>query len=729
MIWRLRRRGRLGIAGKLNALAVSMILLTAITIGVAVVRVQSRQAYQALQIYGTGMVRMLAQSAELPLYANDGNMLLQLVQSLGGNNDVAYVAFFDSERALLAAHDFRKGAAPVPEVSSWPTGEVTTTQLEAEHLISFMAEVRSHERQQSTALFIGPSSGTRLGYVRLVMASERTRKEALAFVNETARFAIVVAMLAIMLNLMFTRRLVRPVRELATAAREVAAGRLQQTIQVHSNDELADLGRAFQNMIESLTVSRARLLEYQNMLEERVQARTQELQAATAQALDLAQRDTLTDLPNRAYFSEELGRAIATHLSTGERMAVLFLDLDLFKRINDTLGHQAGDLLLVRIAEILKHCVREGDMVARLGGDEFVLLAREVKSTEQVTRLARRVLNAFAAPMEIEDHSFRIGFSIGISLCPDHGTDARTLLKNADLAMYATKEQGRGSYRFYTPELNQRAMERLNIESGLRRALDSPDELFLEFQPQVELNTGRLVAAEALLRWQPQGGAIIGPARFIPVAEETGLIVPIGERVLRQACATLAQWKAQGLRLPRIAVNIAAPQFESRDFCETVAQALADYDIPPDRLELELTESVIVRDADAALREMQRLKELGVSIALDDFGTGYSSLSYLSRLPIDLVKIDRAFVMRSTEDRNAHTIVRSIIALSHSLGYRVVAEGVETRAQVSLLRAAGCDYLQGYLLGRPMGEAAMAAWVASPLTPAEAALRGPEDFI
>jgi len=728
MIWRLRRRGRMGIASKLNTLAVSMIVLTAITIGVAVVRVQSRQAYQALQTYGTGMVRMLAQSAELPLYANDGTMLLQLVQSLGGNSDVAYVAFFDSNRELLAAHDFRKGAGPVPAVSTWPGAEVTTTVFGPDHLISFMAEVRSHERQQSADLFIGPSTGTRLGYVRLVMASERTRGEALAFVNETARFAIVVTVLAIMLNLMFTRRLVQPVRELATAAREVAAGRLQQTIRVHSNDELADLGRAFQNMIDSLNVSRARLLEYQNMLEERVQARTQELQAATAQALDLAQRDTLTGLPNRAYFSEELERAITTHQGTGERMAVLFLDLDLFKRINDTLGHQAGDLLLVRIAEILKHCVREGDMVARLGGDEFVLLAREVKSTEQVTRLARRVLNAFAAPMEIEDHSFRIGFSIGISLCPDHGTDARTLLKNADLAMYATKEQGRGSYRFYTPELNQRAMERLNIESGLRRALDSPDELFLEFQPQVELNTGRLVAAEALLRWQPPGGSVISPARFIPVAEETGLIVPIGERVLRQACATLAQWKAQGQRLPRIAVNIAAPQFESRDFCEMVAQALADYDIPPDRLELELTESVIVRDADAALREMQRLKELGVSIALDDFGTGYSSLSYLSRLPIDLVKIDRAFVMRSTEDRNAHTIVRSIIALSHSLGYRVVAEGVETRAQVSLLRAAGCDYLQGYLLGRPMSEAAMAAWVASPLTPAEAALRGPEDF-
>ncbi|WP_374404649.1 putative bifunctional diguanylate cyclase/phosphodiesterase [Niveibacterium sp.] len=716
----------MGIAAKLSLLAVSTILLTAVAIGVAVIRTQSKLAFDALNGHGEAVVSMLAQSGEFPLYSANRPALTQLLGGLADNKDIAYAAFYGADHTLLAERRFRAATPARVKPADWPARGVSHRSQGGDQL-EFLAVVKPPARPDADADddgagFVGAPDDAPLGYVQLTLSSARAKGEALSFINETARFAIVVTALAIVLTTLFTRRLVQPLRDLSRAAREVAEGRLGQTVQISSTDELADLGRAFQHMVDSLGASRARLLEYQNLLEDRVQSRTRELEQATAQALDLAQRDTLTGLPNRAHFTAMLEQALVSHASSGERIAVLFLDLDLFKRINDTLGHQTGDTLLQYIADALRGALRDGDLVARFGGDEFVILARDVRNTEQVSGIARRILNAFLTPVELAGHSFKVGFSIGISICPDHGNDAANLLKNADLAMYASKEAGRGGYRFYTPDLNQRAMDRLNIENGLRRALDNEGELLLEYQPQVELSGGRMVSAEALLRWRTPEGTVISPGRFIPIAEETGLIVPIGEKVLRNACATLARWRAAGLPLPRIAVNIAAPQFESRNFGDTVARALADYDIPPDRLELELTESVIVRDAESALREMARLKELGVSIALDDFGTGYSSLSYLSRMPIDLVKIDRAFVMRSTEDDNARTIVRSIVALSHALRHKVVAEGVETRAQLTQLRRAGCDYVQGFLLARPMSEAALTAWLSSEVTPAEVLL-------
>lgn len=710
----------MGIAAKLSLLAVSTILLTALAIGVAVIRTQSRLAFTAMQAHGEAVVAMLSESSEFPLYSGNQEALAQLLAGLSGNDDVSYAAFYGVDGKLLAQRHFRSQKPPAVSRSEWPTDRLITRRT-GEDIIEFLAVVRSPEGSFHKDQAVSPEATAAgvLGYVQLGLSSERARREALAFINETARFAIVVTALAIVLTTLFTRRLVQPLRDLSRAAREVAEGRLGQTVQISTTDELADLGRAFQHMVDSLGASRARVIEYQNLLEARVQARTRELESATAQALDLAQRDTLTGLPNRVHFTEMLERALAAHAGTGERIAVLFLDLDQFKRINDTLGHESGDQLLQQIADKLRRALRDGDLVARLGGDEFVILARDVRNTEQISRIARRVLNAFLDPVELVGHSLKIGCSVGISMCPDHGSDAATLLKNADLAMYASKEAGRGGYRFYTPDLNQRAMDRLTIENGLRRALENNDELFLEFQPQVEIASGRLISAEALLRWRTPEGAVISPGRFIPVAEETGLIVTIGEKVLRDACATIARWRAAGLTPPRVAVNIAAPQFESRDFCDTVVRALADFDLPAAMIELELTESVIVRDAETALREMARLKELGVSIALDDFGTGYSSLSYLSRMPIDLVKIDRAFVLRSVEDPNARTIVESIVALSHALRHKVVAEGVETSAQLHQLRRAGCDYVQGYLVARPMPEDALTAWLSSDITPAE----------
>ncbi len=720
---------RYGIATKLNLLAIAIILLTAGAIGLAVVRIQSVLALDALRTHGTAITWMLAEAGAISSESESVEMLNRLLDSLEGNTDVVYAAFYDDHGKPVVER--RHGPLDaVPDMADqWPTeGErIVVRSLDEGKLLSFVACV-NHLR--ATPRATGQDSAAehpRRGHAALILSSTRARDEVLAFVKETTRLTIVVAAIAIVLTLLFTRRLVQPIHELARAAREVADGQLGQTVTVHSNDELADLGRAFQHMIDKLGASRSRLLQYQNQLEDRVRARTRELEQATAHAIDLAQRDLLTHLPNRAYFGEMLERALNSHRGTGERLAVLFLDVDLFKRINDTLGHHAGDLLLVQIAETLRSCVRDGDLVARLGGDEFVMIARDVRNTEQITTIARRILNAFASPIELDGQTLKIDFSIGISLCPEDGTDAQSLLRCADLAMYATKDSGRGTYRFYTPELNQRAKERLTIENGLRDALSSDSQLYLEFQPQVTIDSGDLVAAEALLRWQSPDEGLIMPGRFIPVAEETGLIVPIGNFVLNEACAAIARWRDSGLPMPRIAVNISALQFEQQDFCDTVARALDHHGVPADRLELELTESVIMRNANASLREMQHLKELGVSIALDDFGTGYSSLAYLSRLPIDVVKIDRSFVLQSIADGNAQTIVRTIAALSHALGCSVVAEGVESYSQLGLLRGSGCDYLQGYLIGRPMGEKSLTEWLSTDLTPAVACLRAIEE--
>ncbi|MDD5329551.1 MAG: EAL domain-containing protein [Sulfuricella sp.] len=420
----------------------------------------------------------------------------------------------------------------------------------------------------------------------------------------------------------------------------------------------------------------------------------------------LAHHDPLTGLPNRLLLNARMEHSLARARRNNSQLAVLFLDLDHFKNINDTLGHPIGDLLLQETAHRLTGCVREEDTVARLGGDEFTLLLEDQQNSRYASDVAQKIIAALAERFVLQGHEVFVTCSIGISLYPSDGDNITTLFKNADSALYRAKEQGRNNYQYYTEELTTRAMERLSMENNLRHALER-NELVVHYQPQVDLYNGSIIGMEALLRWQHPEMGLIPPASFIPLAEETGLIIPIGEWVLRTACARLQAWIEAGLPKVRMAVNLSSRQFNQKDLAEVVAGALHDTGLDPRCLELELTESLIMQDAEAAILVLNTLKKLGVQFSIDDFGTGYSSLSYLKRFPIDRIKIDQSFVRNITTDPEDAAVSQAIISLSHSLNMKTVAEGVETAEQQEFLRSRQCDEIQGFHFSRPVPEQEM----------------------
>lgn len=415
----------------------------------------------------------------------------------------------------------------------------------------------------------------------------------------------------------------------------------------------------------------------------------------------LASFDALTDLPNRTLFYDRLGQATARARWHKRWVAVLFLDLDRFKVINDTLGHAIGDLLLKAAAVRLTGSIREGDTVARLGGDEFVLILDDLAQPQDTSKVAQKILDALSDPFDLEGRELFITASIGIALWPEDGEDPETLLKNADIAMYRAKEQGRNACQLYSPALNAKASERLTLENALRHALER-EELLLLYQPKVDLATGKIIGLEALVRWKHPQWGLVSPADFIPLAEETGLIVPIGEWVLWTACAQNKAWQEAGFPPIRIAVNLSARQFNKQNFAEMVARLLGEVGLDPQYLELELTESIIMKNAESTMTMLQELDAMGVELTVDDFGTGYSSLSYLKRFPVHTLKIDRSFVRNLTTDPEDVAIVTAIITLAHTLHLKVIAEAVETVEQLALLRSLECDQMQGYLFSRPL---------------------------
>jgi diguanylate cyclase (GGDEF)-like protein/PAS domain S-box-containing protein len=411
--------------------------------------------------------------------------------------------------------------------------------------------------------------------------------------------------------------------------------------------------------------------------------------------------DTLTGLANRSLLHDRLQQAIRSAATFGTRLAVVFVDLDRFKFINDGLGHHVGDELLQAMAQRLRSSVRESDTVARLGGDEFVLLINGQGGPDAISVVLERMLYAISQPWTIPQGDFNVTCSIGVALYPDDGGSAETLLKHADTAMYRAKEKGRNNFQFFTAELNAVITERLELENKLRRALER-HQFTLHYQPRVDMRTRRVTGAEALMRWLVAGEEVAPPSRFIPIAEETGLIVPIGKWVLRAACAQNKAWQDAGLPPFVVSVNVSVRQFRQDNLVQTIAQVLGETGLEARYLEVELTESAVMHDADQFIAMLGELSDLGVQIALDDFGTGYSSLSYLKRFPVDRLKVDRSFVQDIVTDSDDATIVRAIIALGHNLGLKVVAEGVETAQQLDFLRANHCDELQGFYFGRPL---------------------------
>ena len=427
----------------------------------------------------------------------------------------------------------------------------------------------------------------------------------------------------------------------------------------------------------------------------------------------LANHDPLTGLANRSLMLDRLAQGLAFAHRSRRQMAVLFIDLDRFKNINDSLGHDVGDQVIVEVGRRLVRSVREGDTVARLGGDEFVVLLSDVAHADALAALACKLLGALTLPMTIRGHELSPIGSIGISVFPKDGADCSTLLKNADAAMYRAKELGRGNFQFYAEEMNARTLDRLRLEAGLRRALER-QEFALHYQPQIDLVSGAVVGVEALLRWQHPGSLPTMPSEFIPIAEETGIIVPIGEWVLRTACAQQVAWRRAGLRPVRMAVNLSARQFRQQDLAQRVALVLEQTGCDAGCLELEITESVIMEDPEVATATLQQLADMGVHLSIDDFGTGYSSLSYLKRFPIHALKIDRSFVRDITTDPDDAAIARAVIALAHTMKLTVIAEGVENAEQLLFLRDEGCDQLQGFFFSKPVPAQQLEAMLGMP---------------
>ncbi len=470
-----------------------------------------------------------------------------------------------------------------------------------------------------------------------------------------------------------------------------------------------------------------RIKAARDTLELQVEARTDELKRTNSQLESeiaerrqaqsklnyLAYHDPLTGLANRRCFIERLEESLRETARHGERLAVLFIDLDQFKQVNDSLGHGVGDELLVAVAARLSEHVRLIDMLARLGGDEFICLMESVREPEEVDMLAREIIANFEQPFRLGDHELFLTASVGISLFPGDGESVLDLMRNADSAMYRAKSIGRGNYHFYTPEMTVQAKERIQMENLLRRALDN-GEFRVHLQPQVDTHTGALVGAEALVRWEsPELGSVM-PTRFIPVAEDSGLIVGLGSWVLRETCRQFMVWRSSGFELAQVSVNLSVKQLERPEFIDVLEQILDDTGMEAACLKLELTESVVMAVGDACAL-LEKLRSLGISLALDDFGTGYSSLSYLKMLPVQQLKIDRSFIEGIGHNAGDEAIIRTIMELARSLDFEVVAEGVETPEQAEFLAALGCQQLQGFLHGRAVAPAEFRArWSVRP---------------
>jgi len=480
-------------------------------------------------------------------------------------------------------------------------------------------------------------------------------------------------------------------REGAVTSREQDI-RAVETEQATSDDQVSMLREANSNLVIA-TMEAHRL--------------TEQVESAKIELDHLAHHDVLTNLPNRMLMQDRLSQAIEVAHRQRRQLAVMFMDLDRFKHINDSLGHAVGDQLLQSVAQRLVASVRHSDTVSRQGGDEFLLLLSYVEHADDAALSAQKILTALAAPHHIGGSNLHISVSIGISIYPDDGQDAQTLIKCADTAMYYAKENGRNNFKFFEPTMNTRAVQRQATESSLRQALDR-QEFVLHYQPKVDLQSGTIVAAEALIRWQHPQRGLLSPGEFIPIAEDSGLIRPMGRWALREACCQAQAWLQAGLPPITLAVNTSALELRADDFLENLRAILEETKVEPHRLELELTESVLMRDAESAGFLLQAIADLGVQLAIDDFGTGYSSLSYLSRLPINTLKIDQSFVSRMIGNPDDANIVCAVISMGKSLRKRVIAEGVETPEQHACLMDLHCDEGQGYYFGRPVPAEAFA---------------------
>jgi diguanylate cyclase (GGDEF)-like protein len=647
---------------------------------------------------------------------------------------VRYAAILSPEGAVIRATT-RAGAAPYNERSlGLLRGKATAIEparqrLEAEDgstVIDITLPVFSYRKSLAQARPGETVSQLLIAYLHLGIGQDELFEEISPFMRQTTVAIFGFALLSGILCLLIARHETAPLSSLEQIVEDVTSGRLDRSMRYRSTAEInrvismvnilmAEVNNhklqfETDNKLLSLQIEQSnRELHKRN---EELNDAVQKLTQSKHQLYELAFYDPLTMLPNRRLFLEEMQLLLQLAIRHGTRIGLLFIDLDNFKRINDSLGHRTGDMLLKEVGTRLKDCLRSSDLagqanppqlnidVARFGGDEFTVVLTNIETPEEAGRIARRLLKHLQAPMQIGGHELIVTPSIGIAIAPDDAADCDELLKLADTAMYDAKSAGRNSISFFRRDMLKSSVGRLKLEADLRKGI-ARGELLLHYQPQICAETGNIMGAEALVRWQCPERGLVPPGEFIPIAEEMGLIVDIGAWTLLEACRNIAAMTKAGLSIPKLSVNVSSLQFNS-DFTNLTRRALEEYDVNPALLELELTEGVIMGNAKASIAALYEMKSLGVSLSVDDFGTGYSSLSYLSQFPLDELKIDRSFIVNLTSSRRAKDLVRAIIAMGKSLNLRLVAEGVDSLDQFRFLRNSEVDLIQGFLFSKPV---------------------------
>ena len=614
------------------------------------------------------LTQNLANNCAASVIFDDQRTANETLETLKANPQVTLAIIYDSEKQVFSSYQ-QTTASDLP--TAYPTPEL----LKAAHLFS------SHYLDSVQPIGYNTE---KLGLLYLradlkIIESTLLRYIAFGFIGLGGAF-----MLSWMLADRLQRVISKPIEQLAAAMKSVSKERnYSQRVKMESHDELGSLIEDFNEMLVQIELRDKDLHSKQNRLD------------------FLAHHDPLTGLPNRLLFHDRLHHALTTARRTQQGIALLFLDLDRFKNINDSLGHEAGDKILKEVAKRLGRIMRKSDTLARLGGDEFVITLEQNTESHEIITVAKKILKTLSAAYHIDDQELYTTVSIGISLFPANGLSAETLMKNADVAMYRAKEKGRNNFQFFTEDMNKLAQEALFLDNNLRKAIDN-QELALFYQPQVEISTGKVTGMKALIRWHHPKLGIIPPDRFIPMAEETGLIIPLGKWVINTACQQTLRWQQAGFPPCQVAVNISPRQIRQSDLIETVAKALAESGLEARCLELEITENVLVDDLAPTIAVMEALNDMGVSLAIDDFGTGYSSLNYLHRFPLSKLKIDQSFVQSIGERAGKHAIVEAIIALARALDLDVIAEGIENQAQIAFLKKHGCVYGQGFYFSRPL---------------------------
>ncbi len=693
-MWNLRD---ISIRTKLTILIVSISSVSLLLASIAFITSDRINTQQTVSDNLGTMADIIAANSSAALLFSDPVAAQETLSFLNSQQHIQAAAIYDSDEKEFA-HYIQPGL----------NLDLPASDLQNENILFWSDYVELYTR-----IFY---EGDLIGFIYLRSDMEAIHDRLVMFLGIVAIVLLASLLVTFVLGAQLQRIITDPLLRLSAIARQVSTGK-NYSVRVigEGKDELGNLITDFNTMLDEIQSRDNELREHRLRLEERVTQRTRELESANAllelskeQAESVANRmeyhahhDALTGLPNRILLNDRITSELAHARRQQTNAALLFLDLDRFKIINDSLGHAVGDQLLRVISRRLNNCVREEDTVARLGGDEFMVLLPRISGSADAGRIAKKIIECLVDPISCNGHELHITTSIGISIFPYDGTDAETLIKHADISMYRAKELGRNKAIYYTAEMNAGSRKQLAMETNLRKAVER-NQLRLFYQPKVDINRNMIVGVEALLRWKHPTMGFISPLDFIPVAEDSGLIIPIGEWVLNTAFRQLKQWHNTGFTGLTVAVNLSSAQLSRPGFEDVVAQALGEAGLDARMTELEVTENVAMENIDSAITVLDRLKCMGISIAMDDFGTGYSSLNYLRRLPIDIVKIDKSFVSEIPDSTDDVTIAQAIIAMAQSLKLSLVVEGVENVRQLNFFRQQGVNIVQGYLFSKPV---------------------------